>query len=117
MVARDLCPSNTPLAISTVNPVWAKKVLPPIKATSSSLERTTGLTSNGAATFLQPQKRATMDLERVADFKKRDLRGGKLTRHSNASVGKKSLLKTSQASTAHKTDRKIASIAMGSPST
>ena len=60
------------------------KVLPPIKA-SSSLERTsqfstssTAVTGNGGV-YIAPNQRQN-GLERVNEFKKRDLRGGKRAR-------------------------------------
>lgn len=72
------------------------KVLPPIKQSASSLERTTGVsystaqsTANGAA--LQSQRQMTAEVYRVEAFKKRDLRGGKRARQTQLSVGKTSI--------------------------
>lgn len=116
----NLCPSNnTPsskLLGGGVSPAKGLKVLPPLKPTSSSLERVSG----GHATILHPLKRPTDDLNRVELFKKRDLRGGK-RKQIHLSVGKTAghsqrTSSLTQASTI-KSERKILSIAQGSPST
>lgn len=118
----NLCPSNnTPSSKllsggSSVSPTKAIKVLPPLKPTSSSLERVSG----GQQNILHPIKRTTEDLNRVELFKKRDLRGGK-RKQTHLSVGKTAgqTQRTSSLTqvSAVKSERKILSIAQGSPST
>jgi len=66
------------------------KVLPPIKAMSSSLERAVASGVGYSSNFSQKPttRHVTAELNRVETFKKRDLRGGKRARQTQLSVGK-----------------------------
>lgn len=107
--SRDLCPSNTPTVAAFTN--GGMKVLPPIKASSNSLERTTSYGYSASLVGIQqPTRQVTGDLARVDAFKKRDLRGGKRAR-APVSVGKTSLQRSNGVATNLQSERKTGSIA------
>ena len=108
---RDLCPANTPALKMSLN--GALQVLPPLKM-SNSQERTSNCFKTSK---MESQRTLTGELDRVEAFKKRDLRGGKRTRQPHLSVGKSLLQQTSVRNSNKKSERKMASIAMASPST
>ena len=63
---RDLCPSNTPNNAALTN--GGMKVLPPIKASSNSLERTSSYGYTTMVGVQQPSRHITGDLARVDAF-------------------------------------------------